>query len=172
MSQDFSMLIRIAQIAGVFVGFGALISATGKNGNDASQIGQIRAVVTIGLVIIVAALMPVGLGYYGMTGHILWKICSIVFLMLSWTVIVLSLQRPENRDITFKRARSHPLSAMFFWILLEAPMQLPLILTILGLFPQLEPAFYFTSLVLNVFQAAFVLAQFVYSQQQQPNISA
>lgn len=171
MSQDFNFLITIAQIAGVFVGFGALISATGRNGNDAAQIGQIRAVVTIGLVVIVAALIPVGLGhYYQLTGHTLWALCSIVFLILSWSVTIFSLKLPENRKLTVTWVRASPSMAVFFWLLLEIPMQLPLILTILGLFPHLESAFYFTALVLNVFQAAFVLAQFVYSQQTQPAI--
>ena len=168
MLYDISLLITIAQIAGVFVGFGALISVTGKTGLDASQLGQIRAVVTIGLVVIVAALMPVGLGHYGVIGHSLWLICSLVFLTLSWTVTVYSLSRPENREYTFSRTRANPVMAVFFWILLEVPMQLPLILTVIGQFPELEPAFYITALVLNVFQAAFVLAQFVYSQQKQP----
>lgn len=166
MTQDLDLLITIAQIAGVFVGFGALISISGKDGLDAEQLGQIRAVVTIGLIVIVAALIPVGLGHYGITGHTLWLICSIVFLALSWVVTVYSLQRPENRKLTVARARSNPITSVFYWMLLEVPMQLPLILTIFGVYPELEPAFYTTALVLNVFQAAFVLAQFVYSQQQ------
>lgn len=170
--QDFSMLITIAQISGVFVGFGALISVTGKSGIDISQLGQIRAVVTIGLTVIVASLIPVGLGYYGLTGHTLWALCSLIFLILSWVVTLYSLQLPENREYTFSRARANPLMAVFFWILLELPMQLPLVLTIIGLFPELESAFYFTALVLNVFQAAFVLAQFVYSQQHQLTVEA
>lgn len=164
MTQDFSLLITIAQIAGVFVGFGALISVTGKSGIDASQLGQIRAVVTIGLVVIVAALIPVGLGRYGVTGHTLWSLCSLVFLVLSWSVTLYSLKRQENRQLTFTRAKANPIMALFFWILLEVPMQLPLILAVIGIYPALEPAFYITALVLNVFQAAFVLAQFVYSQ--------
>ena len=48
-------------------------------------------------------------------------------------------------------------------------MQIPLVLTVLGLYPHLEPAFYITSLVLNQFQAAFVLAQLVYSQANTPS---
>jgi len=139
--------------------FGALISATGRNSNDASQIGQIRAVVTIGLVVIVAALIPVGLGhYYGVEGRTLWVVCSLVFLILSWSVTLVSLNLPENREFTVARARTNPLTSIFFWLLLEVPMQLPLILTIMDLYPHLAPAFYFTALVLNVFQAAFVLA--------------
>lgn len=165
MLQDFGLLMTMAQIAGIFVGFGALISITSKSTIDASQLGQIRAVVTIGLVVIVAALLPVGLGHYGLEGHTLWLLCSLVFLSLSWAVTLYSLQRPENREFTLARARANPLMAVFFWLLLEIPMQLPLVLTVLGWYPQLEVAFYITALVLNVFQAAFVLAQFVYSQQ-------
>lgn len=113
---------------------------------------------------VVAALIPVGLGRYGVIGHDLWAICSFVFLLLIWGVTILSLQRPENRMLLSIRTRSNPAMAVFFWLLLEVPMQVPLILAILGLNPQLDPAFYITALVLNLFQAAFVLAQFVYSQ--------
>ena len=69
MVQDVDLFAAIAQIAGVFVGFGALISVTRRNEIEASQLSQIRAVVTIGLVVIVASLIPVGLGRYGVTGH-------------------------------------------------------------------------------------------------------
>jgi hypothetical protein len=54
--------------------------------------------------------------------------------------------------------------AAFFWILLELPLQIPLILILLGLRPDLEPAFYLTALMFNLFEAAFVLAQLVYSE--------
>jgi hypothetical protein len=48
--------------------------------------------------------------------------------------------------------------------LLELPVQVPLILSVLGIRPDLQPAFYLTALVFNLFEAAFVLAQFVYLQ--------
>ena len=41
---------------------------------------------------------------------------------------------------------------------------MPLILAVLGLFPDLGVAFYTTALAFNLFEAAFILAQFVYSQ--------
>ncbi|MBK9121585.1 MAG: hypothetical protein IPM16_00490 [Chloroflexi bacterium] len=164
MAQDSSLLTAIAEIAGVFVGFGALISVTRKSDIDTSQLGQIRAVVTIGLVVIVAALIPVGLGHYGVTGHDLWLVCSIVFLALIWAVTLSSLRNRENRQLALSRAHDNPMMAAFFWLLLEVPMQVPLLLVILGVRPDLDAAFYLTALVLNLFQAAFVLAQFVYSQ--------
>ena len=62
MIQDVDLFVAIAEIAGVFVGFGALISVTRGAEIEASVLGRIRAVVTIGLLVVVAALVPVGLG--------------------------------------------------------------------------------------------------------------
>jgi hypothetical protein len=58
--------------------------------------------------------------------------------------------------------------AAFFWLLLELPIQVPLVLTLLGLFPDLEPAFYTTALVFHLFEAAYVLARLVYWQASPP----
>jgi hypothetical protein len=159
--------LAIAEIAGVFVGFGALISFTGRTEIKVTQLGQIRAVVTIGLVVIVAALLPVGLSRYGIREHSLWFICSLIFLVLVWAVIILSLRRPENRQVVRTQTRDSPAMAAFFWILLELPIQIPLILVLLGPYPDLEPAFYTTALVFNLFEAAFVLARLVYWQASQ-----
>lgn len=168
MIQDTDLFVALAEIAGVFVGFGALISVTRHTEIEASQLGQIRAVVTTGLVVIVAALIPVGLSRYGVTGHNLWFSCSLVFLLLSWAVIVLALRRPENRELIISQTRASPVTAIFFWLLLEIPIQVPLLLAVLGLYPDQESAFYTTALIFNLFEAAFVLAQFVYSQASSP----
>ncbi|MEJ2353018.1 MAG: hypothetical protein P8Y03_24790 [Anaerolineales bacterium] len=161
---EIDLFIAMAEIAGVFVGFGALISVTQHSEIEAGQLGQIRAVVTIGLVVMVAALIPIGLDRYHLSSHNLWFVSSLVFLVISWAVIVLSLRRPENRQLMIAQARSSPMKAMFFWLLLELPVQIPLLLILLGPWPDLEPAFYLTTLVFNLFEAAFVLAQLVYSQ--------
>ena len=168
MTQDSTLFIAFAEIAGVFVGFGALISVTRREEIAAAQLGLIRAIVTIGLVVIVAALIPIGLERYGLTGHDLWAISSACFLLLTWGVTIFSLRKPENRALTLKQARSNPVADVFFWLLLEVPMQVPLVLAVLGPYPALEPAFYTTALVLNLFEAAFVLAQLVYTQDTTP----
>lgn len=161
---ELDLFVAIAEIAGVFVGFGALISVTRGDEIDADRLGQIRAVVTIGLVVIVAALVPVALSRYSVPDRTLWTISSLIFLIISWAVIVLSLRRPENRELVIDQAQSTPVRALFFWVLLELPIQVPLILSVLGVWPDLQPAFYLTALVFNLFEAAFVLAQFVYLQ--------
>lgn len=164
MTQEIELFVAMAEIAGIFVGFGALISVTRRSEIEAGQLGQIRAVVTIGLVVLVAALIPVGLGRYGVAGRSLWFISSLVFLLLSWGVNILSLRRAENRQLVITQARTSPLNAAFFWLLLEIPVQVPLFLAVFGVRPALDPAFYLTALLFNLFEAAFVLAQLVYSQ--------
>ena len=169
MAQDIGLFLAIAEIAGVFVGFGALISFTRRSEIEPTQLGQIRAVVTSGLVVIVAALLPVGLSLYGVEGHSLWFLSSLIFLLLVWAVIVLSLRRPENRQIIASETQASPAMAVFFWLLLELPIQIPLVLAVLGPFPDLEPGLYTTALVFNLFEAAFVLARLVYWQASPPS---
>jgi hypothetical protein len=162
--QNVDFFVGIAHIAGIFVGFGALISVTGKDEIEVSRLVRIRGLVTVGLGVIIAALIPIGFDLYGISGHILWFLCSLIFLILNWVVIILGLRNPENRELMINQMRASPVMAVFFWLLLEVPLQVPLILTLLGLFPNLEPAFYTTALLFNLFEAAFVLTQLVYSQ--------
>jgi hypothetical protein len=164
-SVETGLFVAIAEIAGVFVGFGALISVTRRSEVAAEHLGSVRAVVTAGLTVVVAALVPVALGAYGLTGRPLWFLSSLAFLVLGWAVIGLALRAPENRRLMAGLARDRPVSSLFFWLVLEVPIQVPLLLAVLGPFPDLDPAFYTTALVFNLFEAAFVLAQLVYSQR-------
>lgn len=166
MADDLSLFVALAEIAGVFVGFGALIGVARRAEIDRDQLGQIRAVVTVGLVVVVAALLPVGLARYRLADPALWRVSSLLFLALNWAAIILSLRRPENRALTVAQARTSPLQAAFFWILLEVPIQVPLALGVLGVRPDLVPAFYTTALLFSLFEAAAVLARLVYSQAE------
>lgn len=168
MTDDLGLFVAIAEIAGVFVGFAALISVTGRDEVAPGQLAQVRAVVTIGLVVIVAALVPVGLERYGLSSEALWRTSSAAFLALVWAVIGLSLRRPENRALTLSQARRSPGLSAVFWGVLEVAIQLPLLLAVLGLAPDLARAFYTTALVVHLFQAAFVLGQFVYMRVSEP----
>lgn len=51
--------------------------------------------------------------------------------------------------------------AVLFWVFLEIPIQVSLVLAILGVAPSLAPAFYVTALVLNLFEAAMMLARHI-----------
>lgn len=163
---ELNLFIELAGVAGVFVGFGALISATNQGEVPSRQLGQIRTVVTTGLIVIVAALIPLALERYGFNGHRLWFSSGLVFFIVSWLVILLALRRPENRETALTEARSHPIQSMLFWLLLELPVQVSLVLILLGLSAEFEGALYLTALIFNLFQAAFVLTQFVYNQER------
>jgi hypothetical protein len=163
MMEDVVLFVTIAEIAGVFVGFAALISVTRRTEIDEAQLGQIRAVVTIGLMVVVAALFPVALAAYHVIGHPLWVAASVIYLVLNWSVIVLALRRPENRRLAAAQARTTPIAAALFWFL-ELPIQIPLLLVAFGVKRDLDSAFYLTALVFHLFEAALVLAQLVYAQ--------
>ena len=166
MTQDIELFIAIAEIAGVFVGFGALISLTRKNAIDFPQLGRLRGVVSVGLVVIVAALIPVGISRYGITGHDLWLVCSIIFLFLVWAQILWGLRKSEYRELLTKQTLDSPLVSVFFWILLEAPIHVSLVLAIIGIYPDLEPALYTTALLFHLFEATFLLVQIVNYQMR------
>jgi hypothetical protein len=154
--QNIEIFIGIAHIAGIFVGFEALISATHKK-----EAERIKGIITVGLTTIIASLLPIGLGSYGFSGHILWFLCSLIYFSLDWTVIILSLRMSENREYLKTQTKT---STIFFWLIFEVPIQVSLILTLIGLFPDLEEAFYTTALLFNLFSAAYVLSQIVYKK--------
>lgn len=160
---DTGLFITIAEIAGIFVGFGALIGITRRAEIEMPKLLRIRGLVTIGLGVIVASLIPIGLDRYGISGHTLWLVSSIIFLVINWAVSLLSLRKSEVRKLLADEMRDNPYSGLFFWILLEVPFQVPLILIILGVFREMEPALYTTSIFFSLFEAAFVLTQLVHS---------
>jgi hypothetical protein len=162
---DTDLFLSIAEIAGVFVGFGTLISFSRERPVEARA--PLRAVVTIGLVVLVAALLPVGLARYGLADRALWGGSSAVFLLIIWMAILGLLLDPEHRTWMQGDVRANPALALFFWVFLEIPIQVPLVLAILGLAPLLAPAFYVTALVLNLFEAAFVLARLVFARDSE-----
>ena len=162
MTEDLELLLVIAEITGVFVGFGALISISRPKDTDASQVIQIRGVVSIGLSVFVVALVPVLLSRYGVEGHTLWFLCALIYLVMNWGSIIHGFRESESRSYAASQARDQPLRTLFFWLLLELLMQGPLYIILLGLLPGLEPALYTTSLLFNLFEGVYLLAQAVY----------
>jgi hypothetical protein len=164
LDETLGLFVALAGIAGVFVGFGALISVSRSDDPPSDRIALIRAAVTIGLTVIVAALLPLVISRYDVNEQMLWRLSSLVFLALSWTVFILAARSRSNRQLIRAQAQQQPLVSAFFWLALELPIQVPLVLAVLAIWPDLGEAFYTTALVFNLFQAAFVLAQFVYAR--------
>jgi len=157
---SFDLLVALAEIAGVFVGFGALIVFSGRAEEDAPELGMVRQVVVIGLLTLVGALLPVGIAQFGVEGNILWRVSSAGFFGLIWFAIL----HPSSWPLFVAQARENPRATAFFWLVLETPIQIPLILAILGFFPSKAAGFYTVAVVVNLVQGAQLLAQVVYAR--------
>ena len=88
--QDTELLLSLAEIAGVFVGFAALISVRSGGASDPHEVVYMRAVVWMGLMTIVAALTPVTLGRYALAEHQVWALSSVLVLV-AWGVMFVSM---------------------------------------------------------------------------------
>jgi hypothetical protein len=158
--QDTELFLSLAEIAGVFLGFGALIGVRSASTSDAFELTSIREVVVMGTQVIVVALVPVTLSHYGIAGHEVWLLSSLVFLAVYWGTFAVEIVRvPEVRTL----AVATPWARRAVSTLLFAPLNVALVLIALGLFPDQEPALYLTAVVLLVVLAATFLLGLAFS---------
>ena len=165
--QDAELLVALAGIAGVFVGFGALISTTRGGVSEGFELVYIRGIMSWGLVVIVAALVPVVTSRYGIAGHELWLLSSLVFLLLVCFMSVVSSRTSEHNALLAAQWRASRMRFARFAVpplLLEVSLLIALVLVVLGPVTDFEPALYITAVVLLLFEDALYLAQLVYSQ--------
>lgn len=168
MELDVELFITTAEIAGIFVGFGALIGFTRRDTIETSILWRIRGLVSMGLVVIVYSLIPIGLSRYGIYGHALWFTSGLIFFLINWAFAIWSVRNRRFKMILFNEATSRLIS-WSFWLLLEVPIQVSLILILFGFFPDLEPGLYTTALFFSLFECAFILSMLVYSSVTEKN---
>jgi L-asparagine transporter-like permease len=168
--QDADLFLELAGIAGVFVGFGALIAVRSGGASGRVEVGYTRGMVTFGVLAVVAALAPVTLGRYDLTEHGVWALSSAVVLA-GWLVfIAINLRTPEYRanlaeahDATRSRwvvVGDWATTGLYVLVAVLAP-----IVIVLGLLPDLEAALYFTVVVAILLGAAWLLLALVFSQR-------
>jgi hypothetical protein len=165
--QDADLFMELAGIAGVFVGFGALIAVRGGGARDAFEIAYMRGVVSYGLLTIIAALAPVTVGRYDLAEHEVWALSSVVVLVGLIAVTVLNASTPEYRDETATATRSRwllVLALVGIAFLMLAAALAPFVI-ILDLAPGLEAAIYFTGVVVILLFSAWFLLQMVFRRQ-------
>jgi hypothetical protein len=164
--QDTELFLSLAEIAGVFVGFGALISVRSGGASDAHEVAYIRSVVWTALWVVVAALAPVLVSRYDVIGHDLWLACSLVALVLWLGLLLGDARTPESREGVTAIPRVRIIGEMTASLLLAVPMVIALVLVVLGLFPDQEPALYLTAVGLGLFMAALTLLLLVFSKRR------
>jgi hypothetical protein len=169
MIEESDLFLSLAEIAGVFVGFGALIGFTQRGQLGKMHLVSIQTIVLIGLGALMAALLPVGLAVYGLEGRELWFWSSLGFLILVFVALGVTVPRKEFRDAIPINIVRHPIMGSVFWIFLEIPMQAPLFLNIAGINPSLAPAFYTTALMFNLFEASFLFGVILFLKEDGVN---
>ncbi len=157
--QDVDLFIHMAEIAGVFVGFGALIAIRSGGSLDVSEVAGLQWVMSCAIWVVIAALLPILVSRYGVTGHDLWLACSPIALVLMAAMVAVDALSADNRaDVGRTLATTSRLAiaaAMLptFWLPTLA-LGLGLVAIMLGLFPDHEEALYLSAVGLGVFQSA------------------
>jgi hypothetical protein len=161
--QDADLLVQLAAIAGVFVGFGALIAVRSGGASDAHEVAYIRSIVSIAVWVAVVALAPVTLSRYGLAGHDLWLACSVLALVLLLGLWAVNSRTPEMRQ---EYAQAQLMREVAINTLLVVSLVVTLFLAALGLVPDQEPALYLTAVELGLLATALTLLLLVFSQRR------
>jgi hypothetical protein len=160
--QDTELFLSLAEIAGVLVGFGALIAVRSGGTMEVSEVNDIRWVVTTGIWVVITALAPTIVSSYGPTDHELWLACSLLALALLVVMMLVFARTPENLaelDVnlaTVPRAKIALVMGPTFWLPLVL-LVLVLALVVLGPFPDQEHALYLTAAALGLLMGALGL---------------
>ena len=158
--QDVELFLSLAEIAGIFVGFGALIALRSGATSTPSEVLFVGMVVLLGVQAVAVALAPVAISQFDVARDWLWVACSIIALAVFWGGQWANLRSsPERRFFIATappRVRGpYEIVGALFWL----PMSAALILVVLGVLPGQEAALYFAALVLLLlFDAVMVLA--------------
>lgn len=171
---DTELFLSLAEIAGVFVGFGALIAVRSGGVSDVAEVAYMRAVVSIGMLTVVAALAPVTLGRFDLTEHQVWM-SSSVLVLVGWLVLIAAMARtPEYRanmaaEFGANRATRSPwvnVVETAVWVLYLIAMAITPIIIVLGVAQRLEAALYFAVVVLILVGAGWALLTLVFAQRR------
>ena len=160
MDENVDLFLSLAEIGGIFVAFGALIGIV--RGTRADRF-LVRGVVHAGLLVIAAALIPIGLSLYPLEPTTTWRLSSVAFLVLIWATTLSPLRdRAAREDLREQVAARRTIIVAL--AILGIAIQVPLFFTFVGLFPVYASALYSTALILNLLHAALLLSQLVFSQ--------
>ena len=170
--QDTDLFMELAAIAGVFVGFGALIAVRRGGPTEPFEVAYTRGMVAIGVLAVIAALAPVTLGFFDLAEHQIWALSSALVL-LGWFVMFAAMARtPEYRAnavemLEADRTRPRWLVVVegAVWVLYILAAFIAPIVIVLRLAGELEAALYFAAVVLILLGAGWSLLRLVFAQR-------
>jgi hypothetical protein len=162
--QDPDLFMELAGIAGVFVGFGALIAVRSGGASNAFEVAWMRGVVSLGLVALLGAIAPVVTSRYGLTEHEIWALSSILFLVGTVGAFAINNLSPEARmPEADPVSRSIKVVRFAVWVPSVAVLLLAPVAIALDLTPVREEALYFTLVALALFWSAVSLLMLVFT---------
>ena len=168
--QDTELFLSLAEIAGVFVGFGALIAVRSGGAGEPQEVAPMRVVVGFGMLTVIAALAPVTLGRYDLGDHEVLALSSVLVTIVFGVLLFVQVRSPE-----YKAARAIVMPTRpavqtavenVAWLLIWGGSALALVVIVLGVAPGLEGALYFTVVVLLLVIAAWTLLWLVFMQRR------
>lgn len=156
------LFVHFAEIAGIFVGFGALIGLRSGQSSDLHDVVYLTSVLALGVWVVIAALVPIALSQYGVHNDTLWR-SSAVAAFAFWVVSLIALWRHPS----FRSMNSTPEPLDRFFPVVGLPLHImiagSLILIILGIWSRLDEALYVTALAAAVVFAGYTLLTLVLS---------
>jgi Na+/melibiose symporter-like transporter len=174
--QDADLFMELAAIAGVFVGFGALIAARSGGPSEPQEVAPMRGVVSLGMLTVVAALAPVTLGRFDLTQHQVWALSSALSVVGLLILLVSMAGTREYRAswaAELEATRAEPPALRWwragqgaFWAVWQLAILLVPIVILLGLAQELEAALYFADVVLILLGAGLTLLSLVFAQRR------
>jgi hypothetical protein len=168
--QDTELFLSLAEIAGVFVGFGALIALRSGSAGEPQEVAPMRLVVGFGLLTVIAALAPVTLGRYGFPGHQVLVLSSVLVAVVFVVIAFVHVRAPEYKEavpiVMATRPAIQNLLENVAAVLLVGGSTLALVVIMLGVAPDLEVALYFTVVVLLLVMAAWMLLWLVFMHRR------
>jgi heme/copper-type cytochrome/quinol oxidase subunit 3 len=174
--QDADLFMELAAIAGVFVGFGALIAVRSGGPSEQREVAQMRSIVAFGVLTVVAALAPVTLSRFDLAEHQVWALSSALFLAGLFGLLIVVLRTPEYRALVAQEAEAVRTpsgqrwlvvlqSYVLNWLYGLVVVLIPIVI-LLGVAPDLEAGLYFALVVLELLGAAWLLLWLVFSQRR------
>jgi hypothetical protein len=175
---DTELLIPLAEIAGVFVGFGALIAVRTGGPTAPMEVAPMRMVVSMGMLAVAGGLAPGTLARFDLTEHAVWALSSALILAGWLALLVASYWTSEFRaswaeEIEAIKAGSSPrwlvvIEYAFFVFYMLAVLLIPIII-LLGVVPDREAALYYALVVLFLLLAGWALLGLVFAQRVPEN---
>jgi len=167
--QDTELFMELAGIAGVFVGFGALIAVRSGGAGEPQEVSPMRLVVGIGVLTIIAALAPVTLGRYDLGEHEVLALSSVLVAIVFGVLLFVHVRSPEYKEAVTMVMATRPTIQNAIenaaGVLIIGGPAIALVVIVLGVAPELEAAIYLTVVVDLLVLAAWTLLWLVFMER-------